>query len=101
MRDRIEPPADAKVLATGEDGHPVVFQLAGNCLWFAGHLGCKPGTLEDLLMEFGDAPDDFGARLEAARNAQHEVADTLVPMMTGIVQITGLMRPHDNQDGGR
>lgn len=101
MRDRIEPPAEATVLATAEDGHPAVFQLAGNCLGFAGHPGCKPGILEDLLMEFGDAPDDFGQRLQAARNARHEVADALVPMMTGIVQITGLMRPQDDPGGGR
>ena len=99
MRDRVEPPAEATVLARAEDGHPAVFQVAGNCLGFAGHPGIKPGILEDLLMEFGDAPGDFAARLEAVRDAQLEVADALVPMMTGIVQITGLMRPRDATDG--
>lgn len=100
MRDRVQPPAEATVLATAEDGYPAIFQVAGNCLGFAGHPGFKPGILEDLLMEFGDAPEDFGERLEAARGVQHEMADALVPIMTGVVQITGLMRPRDGTGGG-
>ena len=100
MRDRLEPPAEATVLATTEDEHPAVFQLAGNCLGFAGHPGFKPGILEDLLMEFDDAPDEFAERLEAAKSVQHEMADALVPIMTGVVQITGLMRPRDGAGGG-
>jgi len=99
MRDRLELPTEATVLATAEDGRPIVFQVAGNCLGFAGHPGFKPGIIEDLLMEFDDAPEDFTARLEAVRAAQLEVADALVPIMTGVIQITGLMRPRDATGG--
>lgn len=101
MRDWPRPPADATVLAAFDDGAPALFQVGANAFGFAGHPGAKPGILEDLLMEFGDAPDDFAARLEDAKRAQAAVADALVPIMTGVIQLTGLMRPVDAAERSR
>ena len=92
MRDRPIPPPDAQVLAEDEAGRPALFQLRGNCLGFAGHPGAKLGMAEDLIMEFDETPDDPGPTLEALRARQREIEDALVPIMTGIVQVTGLMQ---------
>jgi GMP synthase-like glutamine amidotransferase len=93
MRDRPVPPADAQILAEDEAGRPAVFQVRGNCLGFAGHPGAKAGMIEDLIMEFDETPEDPGPSLESLRARQHAIEDALVPIMTGLVQITGLMRP--------
>jgi GMP synthase-like glutamine amidotransferase len=93
MRDRPVPPADARILAEDEAGRPAVFQVRGNCLGFAGHPGAKAGMIEDLIMEFDETPEDPGPSLETLRARQHAIEDALVPIMTGLVQITGLMRP--------
>jgi GMP synthase-like glutamine amidotransferase len=92
MRDRPEPPADAQVLAVDEDGRPVVFQIAGNSLGFCGHPGFKPAMAEDLIMEFEEGPDDPVPQLERLRIMVREIEDALVPIMTGIIQLTGLMQ---------
>jgi len=47
--------------------------------------------VEDLLMEFDDAPDEPLPALEAARAAQPVLEDALVQIMTGLIRITGLM----------
>jgi hypothetical protein len=67
---------------------------------FAGHPGAKPGMLEDLVMEFDDdpvdeagGPADVPAVLEMVRRIQGEIADALVPLMTGLIKATGLMAP--------
>jgi GMP synthase-like glutamine amidotransferase len=93
MRDRPVPPADADVLAVDEAGRPAVFQVCGNCLGFVGHPGAKAGMIEDLIMEFDETPEDPGPALALLRERQHEIEDALVPIMTGLVQVTGLMRP--------
>ena len=92
MRDRPVPPTDARILARDEAGRPALFQVRGNCLGFAGHPGAKAGMAEDLIMEFEEAPDDPGPALEALRARQPEIEDALVPIMTGLVQVAGLMR---------
>ena len=92
MRDRPIPPPDAHVLAEDEDGRPALFQVRGNCLGFAGHPGAKLAMAEDLIMEFDETPEDPGPALEALRARQAEIEDALVPIMTGLVQVTGLMR---------
>lgn len=48
--------------------------------------------VEDLAMEFEDAPGDLATGLEALRAAQGELEDALVHIMAGVVQMTGLMR---------
>ena len=92
MRDRPIPPPDARVLAEDEAGRPALFQVRGNCLGFAGHPGAKLGMAEDLIMEFDETPENPGPALEALRTRQPEIEDALVPIMTGLVQVTGLMR---------
>lgn len=93
MRDRPVPPDDASILAVDGDGRPAVFQVGANCLGFTGHPGAKAAMAEDLLMEFDDAPDDPLPALEALRAVQPAIEDALVQIMTGLVQVTGMMRP--------
>ncbi len=98
MRDRPIPPGDAQLLAVDQAGRPALFQVGGNCLGFAGHPGAKLGMVEDLIMEFEDSPEDPGPPMEALRNAKTEIEDALVHIMTGLVQITGLMQLDQKPD---
>ena len=93
MRDRPEPPAYAKVLAVDAQGRPAVFQIGKNALGFVGHPGFKLAIAEDLVMEFDDAPPDPGSKFIALSRLKTEIEDALVPIMTGLIQITGLMDP--------
>jgi GMP synthase-like glutamine amidotransferase len=93
MRDRPLPPDEAEILAVDAAGRPALFQVAGNCLGFTGHPGAKLGMVEDLIMEFEESPEAPWAAMEALRRAQPEIEDALVRIMTGLVQITGFMRP--------
>lgn len=96
MRDRPVPPEDASILAVDGAGRPAVFQIGENCLGFTGHPGAKAAMVEDLLMEFDDSPDDPLAELEELRMVQPAIDDALVRIMTGLVQVTGLMRPESS-----
>lgn len=93
MRDRPLPPDGAEILAVDGEGRPALFQIGDNALGFAGHPGAKPGMVEDLIMEFEESPADPWPAMEALRGAKGEIEDALVQIMTGVVQITGLMRP--------
>jgi GMP synthase-like glutamine amidotransferase len=92
MRDRPLPPADARILAVDEAGLPAVFQVGVNALGFCGHPGFKTAMAEDLIMEFEEAPEDPAARLEQLQLLVPEIEDALVPIMTGIVKVTGMMQ---------
>jgi len=92
MRDRPEPPQDSIILAVDEHDLPAVFQVADNALGFCGHPGFKPAMAEDLIMEFEEGPEDPVPQLEKLRLMVREIEDALVPIMTGIIQITGLMQ---------
>jgi hypothetical protein len=48
--------------------------------------------IEDLIMEFDESPADAGPALEKLRLAQRPMEDALVPIMTGLVQLTGWMQ---------
>lgn len=96
MRDRPLPPKEARILAEDRAGRPALFQVAGNCLGFTGHPGAKRGMAEDLIMEFDDAPDDPGPALAALGEVQPALEDSLVKIMTGLVQVAGLMQ--ESQD---
>ena len=93
MRDWPIPPDRARVLAEDGGGRPALFQVDGNSFGFAGHPGVKLAMIEDLIMEFEETPPDIEEGLEQLREAQTPIADSLVPIMTGLVQVTGLMRP--------
>jgi GMP synthase-like glutamine amidotransferase len=92
MRDRPVLPDHAKVLAIDEFDRPAIFQVSDNALGFCGHPGFKPAMAEDLIMEFEETPENPIPRLEEFRLLVRKIEDALVPMMTGIIQITYLMQ---------
>ena len=91
-RDRPVPPDDARILAVDAVGHPAVFQIGANALGFTGHPGVKAAIIEDLVMEFEEGTADPGPRLADLRTLQRSIEDALVPIMTGVVKVLGLMR---------
>jgi len=86
-RDRPIPPADARILALDSTGHPALFQVGDNALGFTGHPGVKPAIVEDLIMEFDEAPADPGPALARLRDLQPAIEDALVPIMAGVVKL--------------
>lgn len=90
-RDRPLPPPDARILAVDTAGHPALFQVGPKALGFTGHPGTKPAIIEDLVMEFEEGPADPGPGLERLRSLQRSIEDALVPIMTGVVKVLGLM----------
>jgi len=93
QRDRAEPPAEAKILAVDESDQPALFQVGERAFGFAGHPGIKPAMIEDLMMEFDESPENIAAGLEKLRGIRVELEDALVSIMTGLTQLTALMRP--------
>lgn len=92
MRDRPRPPPDATILARKDSGEPVVFQIGDNALGFTGHPGVKLAMAEDLVMEFEESPSDPAAVLTALPALKTAIEDALVQIMTGVVQVTGIMQ---------
>jgi GMP synthase-like glutamine amidotransferase len=92
MRDRPVPPPDARILAVDEQDRPALFQVGANALGFTGHPGFKTAMAEDLIMEFEEAPDDPAPMLQQLQLLAREIEDALVPIMTGIIKVTGLMQ---------
>jgi GMP synthase-like glutamine amidotransferase len=92
MRDRPVLPADARILAVDEHDRPAVFQVGVNALGFCSHPGFKTAMAEDLIMEFEEAPDDPAPKLQQLQLLVPEIEDALVPIMTGIIKVTGLMQ---------
>jgi GMP synthase-like glutamine amidotransferase len=90
-RDRPVPPPEARILAVDAAGNPALFQVGANALGFTGHPGVKPAIVEDLIMEFEEAPADPGPNLERLRSLQRSIEDALVPIMTGVVKVLRLM----------
>lgn len=91
MRDRPVPPAYAQILATDEAGHAALFQIGRNVFGFTGHPGLRRAMVEDLIMEFDESPMDSGLSLQRLGQISTSIEDALVPIMTGIVQLTGWM----------
>jgi GMP synthase-like glutamine amidotransferase len=92
MRDRPVLSTKAKVLAEDEAGRPAVFQVGKNALGFVGHPGFKTAMAEDLVMEFEESPENPAPLLENLQLMMREIEDALVPIMTGVIKITGLMQ---------
>jgi GMP synthase (glutamine-hydrolysing) len=88
MRDRPVLPAGAEVLAASASGEPLVFRV-GNNFGFLGHPGLKPAMIEDLVMEFEDAPDNCAAGLEALRAAYPQMAGSLTEFVVGLCKLSG------------
>jgi GMP synthase-like glutamine amidotransferase len=92
MRDRPVPPDYARVLARDAKGCPALWQIGRSAFGFAGHPGLKVAMIEDLVMEFEESPPNAGSELERLRAVQRALEDALVPIMTGLVQLTGWMQ---------
>jgi GMP synthase-like glutamine amidotransferase len=92
MRDRPVLPPQARVLAVDPANRPAVFQLGTNSLGFTGHPGFKTAMAEDLIMEFEECPENPAPQLQKLQVMVKEIEDALVPLMTGIIKITGLMQ---------
>ncbi len=90
-RDEVTLPPRARVLARDDRGRPALFQCGERAFGFAGHPGIKSAMVEDLIMEFAEGPQEPEPGLVALRAARVEIEDALVPIMTGLVQCTGLM----------
>jgi GMP synthase-like glutamine amidotransferase len=93
LRDRPVLPDAADVLAVDERGEPCIFRIGPRALGFTGHPGMKTAMVEDLIMEFTEGPADPAAGLVALRERKQAIEDALVPIMTGVVQVLGLMEP--------
>jgi GMP synthase-like glutamine amidotransferase len=91
MRDWPAPPDYADVLARDTHGRAALWQIGRSAFGFSGHPGLKLAIVEDLVMEFDESPAGVGPELEKLRAAQSAIADALVPIMTGLVQLTGWM----------
>ncbi len=91
MRDWPSPPDYAAVLAHDARDRPVLWQIGKSAFGFAGHPGLKVAMVEDLIMEFEEAPADASEKLVRLRTVQRTMEDALVPLMTGLVQLCGWM----------
>ena len=92
MRDWPIPPDNATVLARDGKGRAALWQVGERALGFAGHPGIKVAMVEDLIMEFEEGPENIEAGLAQLRAAQRGIEDALVPIMTGLVQLTGWIK---------
>jgi GMP synthase-like glutamine amidotransferase len=88
-RDRAILPPGAQVLAIGVEQEPALWQLGRNALGFCGHPGIKVAMVEDLVMEFEEAPEAAGEGLAKLRAVQRTIEDALVPIMAGVVAVAG------------
>jgi len=91
MRDWPVPPDYAIVLAIDQLERPVLWKLGDTAIGFAGHPGLKVAMIEDLIMEFEESAGDPGPVLRQLAAEQRALEDALVPIMTGLVQMTGWM----------
>jgi GMP synthase-like glutamine amidotransferase len=91
MRDCPVLPKAARILAVDNAGAPAVFQVGANSLGFLGHPGVKSAMIEDLIMEFEEAPADTAAGLDLLRAVQGALAAALSDIMIGIIKTTRLM----------
>lgn len=92
MRDKLVLPDYAVTLAKDDKGEPALFQMGSNCLGFIGHPGIKPAMIEDLVMEFEEAPDNCAETISSLRTHIGEIENSLIPIMTGLIHLTGLMK---------
>ncbi len=91
MRDRPLPPDYATVVAVDAEGHPAIFQIGTNAFGFSGHPGVRRAMIEDLVMEFEEAPADAAAGLDRLTALGTAIDDALVPIMAGLIAATGWM----------
>lgn len=91
MRDRPIPPSYATILAIDEDSSPALFQVGPNAFGFTGHPDVRRAMIEDLVMEFDEAPPDTAEGLTELAALGPAIDDALVPIMAGLIAATGWM----------
>ncbi|MEO8651354.1 MAG: hypothetical protein ABI391_03560 [Hyphomicrobiaceae bacterium] len=91
MRDRARPPDYASILSVDADGQPALFQIGPNAFGFSGHPGVRRAMIEDLVMEFDEAPADAASGLDRLTALGPAIDDALVPIMAGLIAATGWM----------
>jgi GMP synthase-like glutamine amidotransferase len=91
LRDRPVLRPDMPVLMQTADGAPAVFAVGAQSIGLIGHPGMKRGMAEDLVMEFGETPEDTLTGLDALGAAQMEIAEALGPLMVALVRRCGWM----------
>jgi GMP synthase-like glutamine amidotransferase len=92
-RDLALPPADADLLASDAAGRPALWRVGERAFGFSAHPGLKVAMVEDLVMEFEEAPGSIAEGLARLREAQRALEDALVPLMAGLVGACGWMDP--------
>lgn len=91
MRDVPVPPDYAQVLAVNDTQHPLIYQIGENSFGFSCHPGFKLAMAEDLIMEFEETPPEPSHELQELRSWKTAIENALIPIMTGLIQKTGLM----------
>lgn len=91
MRGRPRPPDYADLLAVDADGRPALFKVGPNAFGFTGHPGVRRAMIEDLVMEFEEAPEDAAHGLARLASLGTAVDDALVPIMAGLIAATRWM----------
>ena len=91
LRDRPVLPERAGILANDQGGEPLVFSVNGNSFGFVNHPGIKSAMVEDLIMEFEEAPDNTADMLDQLRRKQAGIAEALSFVMVGLVHKCGWM----------
>ncbi len=91
LRDCPVLPKGAQTLAHLENGETAVFSVGSRSIGFLGHPGVKSGMVEDLIIEFDETPPNTAQALEALRQQQAEIAESLSSIMRFIVNRTRWM----------
>jgi len=86
-------PEQARVLARDTHDAAALFQLGERGFGFSAHPGIKSAMIEDLIMEFSEAPTDPQPGLVLLRSQQAALEEALKSIMTGLVRCTDLMGP--------
>jgi hypothetical protein len=65
--------------------------VAPNAFGFTSHPGVRRAMIEDLVMEFDEAPPDTAEGLAKIATLGAAIDDALVPIMAGLIAATGWM----------
>ena len=92
MSDYPNLPKDARVLAATDAGAAALFQIGNNCFGFLGHPGIKRAMVEDSFVQIPAHALNDPSTLVQLSARQYEIQQSLVRIMTGLIQSTGWMR---------
>ena len=92
MSDYPELPKNARVLATTDTGATALFQYGERSFGFLGHPGIKRAMVEDSFVQIPAHALDDPSTLVQLSACQHAIQQSLISIMTGLIQSTGWMR---------